>query len=216
MHKAVYSLVLSEDVVEAVDRMAYARGTSRSNLINQILAQAVGYVTPEQRMAEILETLTAQMGGLYQLQAQASDGMLTIRSPLRYRYKPTIRYRVELYRQPRHALGLLHASFRTQSRALLEDANAFFTLWSQLELAAGICDAADIHYGDGTWTRAFIMPAAHAQDTRSVGEAMSRYIKRVDGALKRYFAALPDETNAAAQVRAAFAEPESEKGDAQL
>ena len=36
MKKAVYSLVLSEDVVDAVDRMAYARGTSRSNLINQI------------------------------------------------------------------------------------------------------------------------------------------------------------------------------------
>ena len=42
MKKAVYSLVLSEDVVDAVDRMAYSRGTSRSNLINQILAEAVG------------------------------------------------------------------------------------------------------------------------------------------------------------------------------
>ena len=39
MNKTVYSLVLSDDVVEAVDRMAYARGTSRSNLINQILAE---------------------------------------------------------------------------------------------------------------------------------------------------------------------------------
>ena len=41
MKKAVYSLVLSEDVVEAVDRMAYASGTSRSNLINQLLAESV-------------------------------------------------------------------------------------------------------------------------------------------------------------------------------
>ena len=42
MKKAVYSLVLSEDVVEAVDRMAYAQGTSRSNLINQLLGMIEG------------------------------------------------------------------------------------------------------------------------------------------------------------------------------
>ena len=67
MPKAVYSLVLQSDVVEAVDRLAYMRGTSRSALINQILAESVGYVTPERRMAEILETLSGQMTGLYQL-----------------------------------------------------------------------------------------------------------------------------------------------------
>ena len=35
--KSVYSLVLSDDVVAAVDRAAYGLGTSRSNLINQLL-----------------------------------------------------------------------------------------------------------------------------------------------------------------------------------
>ncbi len=202
--KAVYSLVLSEDVVEAVDRMAYARGTSRSNLINQILAQAVGYVTQERRMAEILETLSAQMNGMFQLQEQASDGMLTIRSPLRYRYKPTIRYRVELHREPERAIGVIHASFRTQSRALLEDANAFFTLWSQLELRYGICGSDDVRVADGTWTRAFLMQPELAQNTRSAGEAISAYIKRVDEALKLYFSALPNSAQAAVLVTRMF------------
>ena len=205
-NKAVYSLVLSEDVVEAVDRMAYAKGTSRSNLINQILAQAVGYVTPERRMAEILQTLSAQMDGMFQLQEQASDGMLTIRSPLRYRYKPTIRYRVELHRQPERALGILHASFRTQSRALLDDANAFFILWSQLEQAHGICAAEDFRVDDGTWTRAFVMRPEVAQDTQKAGEAISAYIKRVDEALKLYFSALPNQSQASALVSRMFSE----------
>ena len=60
MKRSVYSLVLSDDVVEAVDRLAYQQNTSRSNLINQILAQAVSFVTPEMRMREIfsqVETL---------------------------------------------------------------------------------------------------------------------------------------------------------------
>ena len=36
MKKSVYSLVLMDDVVKAIDDMAYKLNTSRSNLINQI------------------------------------------------------------------------------------------------------------------------------------------------------------------------------------
>lgn len=192
MQKAVYSLVLSEEVVDAVDRMAYTQGMSRSALINQILAQAVGYVTPEQRMAEILSTLSKQMNGLFQLQEQASDGMLTIRSPLRYRYKPTIRYRVELYRQPEQAIGVLHAAFRTQNRALLGDAEAFFRCWAQHEQAAGLIAAEDYRIADGSWDRRFLIQAGQQHSTQEIGDAIGQYIKRVDAALKAYFAALPD------------------------
>ena len=53
MKKSVYSLVLSDDVVEAVDRAAYQNGLSRSAMVNQILADYVSYTTPEKRMREI-------------------------------------------------------------------------------------------------------------------------------------------------------------------
>lgn len=201
MQKAVYSLVLSSDVVDAVDRMAYARGTSRSALINQILAQAVGYVTPEQRMAEILDTLSKQMNGLFQLQEQASDGMLTIRSPLRYRYKPTIRYRVELDRRPEQAIGVLHAAFRTQNRTLLAEADAFFRCWAALEQQAGLVTEDDFRIRDGSWDRRFRIRAGHEASSQEIGAAIGQYIKRVDAALKAYFAALPD--RAAAEQAAA-------------
>ena len=189
--KSVYSLVLSDGVVEAVDRMAYARGMSRSALINQILAEAAGYVTPERRMAEILHTLSQQMNGLFQLQEQATDGMLTIRSPLRYRYKPTIRYRVELYRQPEQAVGVLHASFRTQNQTLLAESGAFFRCWSAHELNAGLVTKEDFQITDTGWDRRFRIAAA-GQTTQQIGEAIGQYIKRADAALKEYFAALPD------------------------
>ncbi len=205
MKKAVYSLVLSEDVVAAVDAMAYTRGTSRSNLINQILAEAVGYVTPERRMADILQTLAAQMNGMYQMQEQATEGMLTIRSPLRYRYKPTIRYRVELYRQPEQAIGVLHASFRTQSRPLLDDATAFFESWAAQERAHGICTESDYRIADGSWDRRFRIAAdQEEQSAQAYGKAISEYIKRVDAALKAYFAALPDKAAAETAVAARF------------
>ncbi|MBQ8922103.1 MAG: ribbon-helix-helix protein, CopG family [Oscillospiraceae bacterium] len=205
MNKSVYSLVLSDDVVEAVDRLAYTRGTSRSNLINQLLAEAVGYVTPERRMAEILQTLSAQMTGLYQLQEQATDGILTIRSPLRYRYKPTIRYRVELFRQPEQALGTLYASFRTQSKPLIGDATAFFAAWTALEQQHGLCKPEDSEIGDGCWTRRFRIRANQSTDSQEIGAAIGRYIKRLDTALKAYFAALPDRRSAEKAIEPFFA-----------
>lgn len=53
MSKSVYSVVLMDDVVDAVDRLAYEAGTNRSNMINRILAEYVQLATPEQRMQDI-------------------------------------------------------------------------------------------------------------------------------------------------------------------
>ncbi|MBR6623769.1 MAG: ribbon-helix-helix protein, CopG family, partial [Ruminococcus sp.] len=52
MQKSVYSIVLSDDVVAQIDRLAYRHNTNRSNMINQILAEYVSYVTPEKRMQD--------------------------------------------------------------------------------------------------------------------------------------------------------------------
>ena len=154
-------------------------------------------------MADILQTLSQQMTGLFQLQEQAAEGMLTIRSPLRYRYKPTIRYRVELYRQPEHAIGVLHASFRTQSKALIGDATAFFNTWAAQETAHGLCTKDDYTIEDGTWNRVFRIHAERHVSSQELGESMGLYIKQVDAALKAYFAALPDR-EAAEQAVAKF------------
>ena len=86
MNKSVYSLVLMDNVVSEVDKMAYEMGTSRSNLINQILAEYVRYTTPEMRMRAVFEEMERLMQGVdsFQIQPQPSDAMLTIRSALRY------------------------------------------------------------------------------------------------------------------------------------
>ena len=47
MGKSVYSLVLNDEVVDIIDKMARINGLSRSNMIEKILAQATNYETPE-------------------------------------------------------------------------------------------------------------------------------------------------------------------------
>lgn len=91
MKKSVYSLVLMDDIVEAVDRVAYSQNTSRSNLINQILAEYLSLMTPEKRMRQVFEQMEQLFdgGGCFQIQTQPSDAMLSVRSALSFKYKPT-------------------------------------------------------------------------------------------------------------------------------
>jgi predicted transcriptional regulator len=57
MGKSVYSIVLIDEVVAKVDKLAYKNGTSRSNIINKILAEYVSFTTPEDQMREIFSQL---------------------------------------------------------------------------------------------------------------------------------------------------------------
>ena len=57
MKKAMYSLMLSEKVVEEIDRLAEKEGTNRSNLVNQILAEYVSVITPEKRISDIFDKI---------------------------------------------------------------------------------------------------------------------------------------------------------------
>ena len=96
--KNVYSIVLSSDVVEKIDRLAYENGTNRSNMINQILAEYVSYTTPEKRFREVFRQMQAILENSAFKAAEPSDTMLSLRSALAYKYNPTVKYNVELYR----------------------------------------------------------------------------------------------------------------------
>ena len=61
MSKSVYSLVLTDQVVEAIDALAYTMGTSRSALIDRILAGHVSYTTPDMRINNIFDSVSRLM-----------------------------------------------------------------------------------------------------------------------------------------------------------
>ena len=57
MKKTLYSLMLNEEVVREIDRMAHRMGTNRSALINQILADYTSVMTPERRIENIFHEI---------------------------------------------------------------------------------------------------------------------------------------------------------------
>lgn len=189
MKKSIYSLVLMDDVVRAVDEQAYRLGTSRSNLINQILAQHLSCVTPEMRMREIFDTLTALAGGSFQVQERRSDSLMTLRTALAYKYRPTISYKVELDREPGEYLGRVTVSIRTQSKPLMDLFSGFFVYRCEMEAKyldrLGFRDYSAV-IGSNTFTRRLFNSGRLSDE--ETGEAICGYIADLDRSLKQYLA----------------------------
>ena len=192
MKKSIYSLLLADDMIAAVDELAYAAGTSRSNMVNQILAQYLSVKTPEMQMRDIFRQIESIMNhhSAFQIQLQPSDAMLSVRTALAYKYKPTVRYSVSLLRGDPQVLGELKVSARTQSAALLQRLDAFFRLWNRLEnlfLQEKFPGGVPCRIEDGRYTRTLLWPQ-HSVDDEALGEAISRYIQNFDNGLKAFFA----------------------------
>ena len=72
MSKSVYSLVLTDEIVRAIDSFAYRMNTSRSAL-RQDTCQ-LSMQTPEIRMRNIMEISAVFDDEIFRLQTAAGDG----------------------------------------------------------------------------------------------------------------------------------------------
>ncbi len=196
--KNVYSIVLSADVVEKIDRLAYENGTNRSNMINQILAEYVSYTTPEKRFREVFRQMQTLLEGEALKTMTASDTMFSLRSALAYKYNPTVKYNVELYRNGGDEIGEFRVSLRTQNAGLILYMVQFYELWAR-------CEAlfyAQLPWGleDGKYRRKLILSGAKPYQEIDLGRVIAAYIHAFDRALKAYFARLHAPEEAAAVV----------------
>lgn len=192
MGKSVYSVVLMDEVVAAVDRMAYEENTSRSNMINRLLAQAAGLATPEQRKADIFGAVEEFIGRQNVLQRlDGGDAMLMLRSALAYKYNPSLRYILELAPHGAPYLAELRVTLRTQNPSLLYALDNFYSAWDGWERRllpdADITAAAE----NGRYARRLRLPP-HPLTEAQTGDALARYVAMFDGCLKNYFSFLPD------------------------
>ncbi len=198
MGNSIYSLVLSDEVVDEVDALAHSNGLSRSAMINRILAERVALTTPEMRLREILESLERSINSAFMLSAKPAGGVLSARTSLKYRYKPTVKYSVEIFSENGRRAGEMRVSFRTQNAQLIDDLTGFFRCWAELESAyiSGIIDE-DIVYtiSDGRFVRTLNTPAQSISEDM-MGEVVADYMAMFDGAMKEYFSRLPDEKSA--------------------
>ena len=191
MKKTLYSLMLNEEVVREIDRMAHRMGTNRSALINQILADYTSVVTPERRIENIfheIEQLVAPARDLVPFFAPHTTSM-SLKSSLEYKYRPTVKYEVDLSSGDSQTMGTLNIVFRTQSAALIAAMTNFFRLWVQIEdrcLAPLLGNSIACALYDGRFVRPLAMPRGKSLTADDVAGAISAYVQLFDRLLKGY------------------------------
>lgn len=204
--KSIYSLVLSDDVVEAVDRLARSSGLSRSAMVNQLLAERVCCVTPEMRLKSITSAILGAVSEEFFLTEQPSAATVACKTALKYRYKPTLRYSVELFGAENKRAGELRISVRTQNNELYSHLSDFFRCWTELEqkyIAGKISQDILFAIEPGRFTRTLNMPVNGISD-EELGQAVADYMAVLDEAMKQYFAQLPDRSTARAAAEKSY------------
>ncbi len=208
LNKNVYSLVLLDEVVEAVDKLAYEQRTSRSGMINRILAEYLSCPTPEGRIREIFGEMgrEASREPSFQVSARPGAAVVTIRSALHYRYRPSVRYVLELYREYLPLLGELRVTLRTQSAPLLNLAEGFFRFFNRLEneTAGRLFPEGKVpcEISPGRMRRRLRCPPGADKCTNGqLANSILGYICEFDADLKTYFADEGDPEEAEEAVR---------------
>lgn len=190
MKKSLYSLMLNEDVVREVDALAHRMGTNRSNLINQILADYVNYTTPERRINDIFTAMEQLISPSRELVPFFSPNSLSmsLKSSLAYKYRPTVKYEVELYRGGEESIGELSVVFRTQSAGLISAMTEFFRLWKRLEdahLSPRLSSPVRYALYEGKFVRSIAVPEKDCT-AQELAQAISDYIQLFDKLMKGY------------------------------
>ncbi len=195
MERSMYSLILMDDVVAAIDVLAQQQGTSRSNYINQILAEHVGYLTPEKQMQQVFSCVAQQMDKALRVQEQGSDAMLSIFGALRYKYRPTIRYRVELTRDQRdQTAGYLKISCRTKSQPHLHVSQSCFHRGGPIapHVKPDGTDTLNLYQiDDGRMIR--VLMRHNFADDAAFGAAVGNFIRTFHAVLQSYVTGLQQE-----------------------
>jgi len=189
MKKTLYSLTLSDEVVREIDLLAHRRGMSRSGLINEILADYVQVMTPQRWVSEVfrsVEELLAPSRELVPFFVPNTSSM-SMKSSLTYKYRPTVKYEVELRRTGDSGSGTLTVIFRTQSAELIQAMTQFFRLWKQLEdrrFARLGEPPRQYELYEGRFVRSIVLTA----DRGDVAQAIADYVQCFDRLMKLWLA----------------------------
>ncbi|MBQ6846302.1 MAG: hypothetical protein IJO61_04150 [Oscillospiraceae bacterium] len=202
MKKNVYSITLFEEVVNAVDRAALRNNMTRSGLINAILAEHLGLVTPEVRQKTIFEEISSLLSPdeTFLVYPAGADSLFTVKSSIRFKYNPTISYSVVIYPGFDKFFGELRVRLRTRNPLLISTLESFLALWQKIEYAYFGDNFSQV--GEMKFIRKLRTPRMVTTDT--LGRASAKYIRLFNDCLTTHFNLYPDVSASAEYISARF------------
>lgn len=196
MNKSIYSLVLNDEIIQEIDRLAYENATSRSNMVNQILAEHVSYVTPEQKVREVFKQIEDSLisANGFQSLLQPSFSMYSLRSSLNYKYNPTVKYCVEMNPERSDYVGDIRVTVRSQSDSFRLLLLQFFKLWKKIE--EQYSGPVQIDADADKFVRKVYVNDQREVTNENIGRSIADYIRYFDYAMKQFFDNVNNPVNA--------------------
>lgn len=186
MKKSIYSLMLFDEIVEQIDKIAYIKGTNRSQLINDMLAQAIGLETPEQRVQKILNRVGDNLNG--SLSVNQGSNSIQLGRSLKYKYRPKVVYSYEFVTDPVSRHAVLKVSSRSRSENLNEHFDQFFDKICRIEAKN---DREKAITNDRVTNHKFVreLPRVGSinREVEAVSDFLTDYLRLIDSAMTLYF-----------------------------
>jgi hypothetical protein len=180
--------MLFDEIVEKIDQMAYVKNTNRSQLINDLLAEKIGLVTPEQKIQEILEQLDENFSDTLSVSQINKNTSIQFGKSLKYKYRPKVRYSYEFINNSKGKYAVLKISSRTKSEDLIDHFDIFFELITEIEHNQNRILVDQVKtITNHKFIREFKEEGELSKDTKIVADNLTRYLKMIDQAMNVYF-----------------------------
>ncbi len=193
MKKDLYNIMLSKDIIEEIDKIAYERDVDRSYILNEILAEYLSIKIPELNVKEVFQMVELNMNktSVFKVQKRLSDCIIYVKSSLKHEYRPELKYSVEMFNNDEFKIGKLKLVFRTYDIHTLKRFNDFINIWISLEThyIHKYFKNREIQYEveNGRFNRTLMMPKDITPATNEIlSQAICEYIIKFDEMLKFY------------------------------
>ncbi|MFA6867269.1 MAG: hypothetical protein WCR54_07110 [Clostridia bacterium] len=190
MGKSLYSLILSDEVVARIDALAQKEGSNRSALVNNILAENVCYITPDQHIQNVLDLVGDYFSKGFEVLVGNKARTISLKSALALKYRPAITYDVELYKTSKGRLGELKINCRTGSEFIINRLYEFITKWVSMEekyIITLFPNKVVEYYLDGNkLKRIFCIVGSEKVNDEKISKNIVEYIKLLDKTMKAY------------------------------
>ena len=184
MGKSIYSMVLTDEVINAVDRLAIKEGKSRSQMVDQILAERVGFNTVSKRIDQIVLLSNMCLKEHARLRVEKNQqSVIEFLSAIEYKYSPRVKYSVELFPDGRE-IGVLKIALRTTNRVLLDLIGRFFNLFIQIEQKYN--PSIEYFIENGKLSRK--LDFAGIDSLESLAKCLTDYVSAIDKLMNLYIA----------------------------
>ena len=193
------SIRIIEEMMNEIRRIALEKDASVSDIVHEALNEFLYFRRTGVNFFDVINSIEKSMNVLNDISANShfivnadlDKFAVSVKSPLRYIYRPELKYEVRISQSEETSIGKISVILRSRDIDTLRSFADFLSLWIELEskyifLKSGVRIA---YITDaGYFSRKIYMPAkTENPGSRAIGTAVSDYIRVFDELFKYYF-----------------------------